>query len=92
MKHEDLIKNHPRLKLIIKLALETKTLKYSPQAMEKEPLEEGSLEMRREGYYAEDVTGFWMPDSFTSYLKCNIENFKEGFKEFGIGGAFSMLS
>jgi hypothetical protein len=88
---KDLIKGHPRLLLIIQLALQTGVLKYDPQCYETD-VDEETKEIRRDGYYAEDITGFWHPSDFGSYLSANINNFKEAMEDFGFWKAFKFLS
>lgn len=91
MKYLNLIEKHPRLLLQIKLAQKTGTLKFSPQTMEISPGDEDGM-FKRSGFYAEDVTGFWMPDNFKTYIEANISAFKEAMEEFGFFQAFGFLS
>lgn len=91
LKQKELIKGHPRLLLIIDLALRTGILKYNPQAYETETDEETG-QVRRDGYWAEDVTGFWNPSDFVSYFESNITAFKEARADFGFWKAFKFLS
>ena len=81
----------PRLQLVIAYALKHKCLMFSPQSSEIQhaDLEYGSP--YQEGFSAEDVSGFWYPDSILTYLKGNWDNFKSGL-EFGFFRAFSFLS
>jgi hypothetical protein len=87
----ELIKGHPRLISLIELALWTGKLKYCPQAYETE-IDEETKEVRRDGYYAEDVTGFWMPRDFSTYIESNVTAFKEAREEFGFWAAFKFLT
>lgn len=91
LKQKELIKGHPRLISMLQLALQTGVLKYSPQAYETE-IDEETGEIRRDGYWAEDITGFWMPSDFASYIESNITAFKEAKEEFGFWSAFKFLS
>lgn len=75
----------PLVKKVLEYAKDNKALKYSPQAVEEE-------EGRRKGYYAEDVTGFYYPESFRDYLTYNIDAFKKAKEEFGFFKAFQFLS
>lgn len=91
IKNKELIQGHPRLVLLIKLAIKTGKIKYSPQSVMTEFNEETGKYVRQ-GYYAEDVTGFWYPDSLTTYIKGNWENWKSGYEDFGFWKAWKFLS
>lgn len=84
----------PQLKGILTLAESTGVLKFSPQSSEIQPEEEvsGYTVPSRHGFYAEDITGFYNPSTFKTYVQANWSNFKEAWDEFGFFSAFKFLS
>lgn len=93
---EELLKildQNQQTKAIIKYAQKKKILYFSPQTEEIQVPEKNSQYpvYYREGFVAEDVTGFWTPGSLLTYIQSNYEGYKTGL-EFGWLKAFKYLS
>lgn len=86
------IKDHPRLILILRYAKLSGRLRFSPQSLEIQEEDKENHIPKREGFYCDDINGFWLPDSFKTYIQGNIENFKEAYNDFGFFAAFKFLS
>lgn len=92
MKHWNYIKDHPRLIQQLRYAKLTGKLLFSPQSSEIQEEDKDNYVPYRAGFYAEDVNGFWVPDSYKIYFKANYENFMEAWEEFGFFAAFKFLN
>lgn len=92
MKLQEEILKHPRLVATLKYAHLAGKLIYSTQTEEHQKADLEQYTYERHGYSCEDITGVWNPDSVGAWFKCQLENFKSYYEDFGFLSALGSLS